>query len=81
MEFVRWLLGDGGKSLLRLLSDGPLSGKRLPGQRVLRNLADETLSGWVTATVTKQWLSQPVAGTLPCSWATRVTQSLTRVFT
>jgi len=34
-----------------------------------------------TATVMKQWLPPPVASTLPCGWATGVTQSLTRVFT
>ena len=79
MEFVSRLLGDGGNSLLRLLSDGPLGGRRLPGYRVLWKLSDKTPRGRATATITKQWLFPPVAGTPPCGWATGITQSLTRV--
>jgi hypothetical protein len=74
MELVGRLLRDVGHSLLQLLSDGTLSDRRLPGHWVSRSLADEALSGWATATVAKQCLSPPVAGTLE-------SHSLTRVFT
>jgi len=41
-------LGVRGEMLLRLVSYGPLSGRRLPGDGFLANLSDETLSGWAS---------------------------------
>lgn len=44
-------LGVGGEMLLRLVSYGPLSGRRLLGDGILANLSDETLSGWASVNV------------------------------
>jgi len=43
-----------GEMLLRLVSYGPLSGRRLPGDGVLANLSDETLSGWASVNVARR---------------------------
>lgn len=40
--------------LLRLVSYGPLSGRRLSGDGVLANLSDETLSGWASVNVARR---------------------------
>jgi hypothetical protein len=47
-------LGVGSEMLLRLVSYGPLSGRRLPGDGVVVNLSDETLSGWASVSVAQR---------------------------
>ena len=58
------------KSNVTLLSHGPHSGRTRSG-----NLTNETLSGWVAATVVEQWHSPPAAGTLPCGSTKGVAQA------
>ena len=53
-----------------------LSTKWPVSKAALWNFWDETLSGWATETVVKQWLYSPLAATLPCGWATAVTHGL-----
>jgi hypothetical protein len=47
-------LGVGGGMLLRLVSYGPLSGRRLTGDGVLGNPSDETLSGRASVNVVRR---------------------------
>ena len=58
------------KSNVTLLSHWPHSGRTRSG-----NLTNETLSGWVAATVVEQWHSPPAAGTLPCGSTKGVAQA------
>ena len=51
-----------------------LTVRLLPGHWILWNPSDETLSSWVTATVSQKCLSLPEAKALPCLWVTRVTE-------